>query len=304
MRYYEQSGAVPILGLLLVLIVAGAMSVVGVIYTYIVVWIPYVYASFLATFGFGAVVGFAVGFAARLGKIRNTLVVGILGVLAAVPAYYAAWMFDPLARIGLEDGVILLDPAGIFAWMQLLYDNGSWGIAGIDAVKGPVLAGMWLIEAGIIFTLSGWCATTMISDLPFCERCRCWVNQQEDVRRLSLIDVELAVLDRLTAGHVDGFANMAVADDSEEQHLRLDLACCPTCPECNVLTIQLVKAVANKKGEVEIEILPLVENLLITKDEVNLIRTAGRARTQDELERLQNEVVDEAPEDDESAEPT
>ena len=278
MYHYEHSGAVPILGLLLTLSAAVLLMPVGVVYTYLIVWIPLVYVNFFVSVGFGAVLGLAIGFAARLGKIRNTLVVGVLGVAAAVPAYYAAWMVDPLARLGLQNGVILMDPEATYAWMRWLFNNGSWGIRGIDPVKGYLLLGVWLVEAGAIFSLSAMCAAFMVGDQSFCETCRRWTRKHGDLNKLSVIDADPGALERCVDGQFDGLCQLPIADESEEQFVRFDLATCPTCGECNVLTVQMVRTETDKKGNTTTNAVPLVKNLLISEAEVALIRGAGRPR--------------------------
>ena len=53
MRHYQHSGAVPLLGVLLALVVALLSSILGVLYAYLVVWIPLIYVSFFISVGFG-----------------------------------------------------------------------------------------------------------------------------------------------------------------------------------------------------------------------------------------------------------
>ena len=101
--------------------------VLGVIYTIAIVLIPFIYVNFAATVFFGIAIGAAVGWTAKFGKIRHGLTIGILGTCFGFVGLYAAWSADPLARLGIEDGGILLEPTVLFKYMSWCYENGTWG---------------------------------------------------------------------------------------------------------------------------------------------------------------------------------
>jgi hypothetical protein len=68
------------LGLPLMLIGGSVGSLVlSAIYGYAIFYIPFIYINLFVTFGFGALVGLLVGFAAKLGKVRNSVLVVLFG---------------------------------------------------------------------------------------------------------------------------------------------------------------------------------------------------------------------------------
>ena len=89
---YQHSGRVGAVGIPLMVVIGGISSIVlGVVYTYILAWIPIIYVSFLATGGFGVVLGLAAGWSGRLGKVRNPMLIGAFGGMAGVLGLYV-WL--------------------------------------------------------------------------------------------------------------------------------------------------------------------------------------------------------------------
>ena len=128
METYRHSGAVPLTGLLRAvatgLVVAG---VLGVVYSYLVVYIPIIYINFLVTCVFGLAIGWSVGRAAKSGKIQNTFLVGWLGFVFGLAGLYVAWGADLIARIGLEAGPWAFHPRVLLSYVQWFYENGAVG---------------------------------------------------------------------------------------------------------------------------------------------------------------------------------
>ena len=278
MEFYEHSGrcgpvGVPITAVTGIL--AGA--VFGLAYAYIINWIPLIYVSFLATLGFGFVVGAAAAWGARIGKIRNMMVSTALGGLVGLLAVYFAWVFDPMARIeDVHEPFWRLD--AIWAYMQLGYTVGFWGIGQNGGpVTGPFLAAVWVIEAAMVL---GTCIVTMrkwLGERPYCEETGKWTTSEANVGRLSLVDDQdaEAKIRRLLDGDVGSLAEFYRATDADPALLQLDLATCPGCLACNFLTVKMVQTVLNKKGEASKQENKLLVNLRITPDEAAAVRTAG-----------------------------
>lgn len=65
------------------------------------------------------------------------------------------------------------------------------------------------------------------------------------------------------------------AKKREYPHLRLDLATCGSCQDSNYLTIQSVTESVNDKGETSTSEEALLTNLVITPEQVQLVRDAG-----------------------------
>lgn len=255
----------------------GAALAVGAVYAYATNWIPIIYLNFLLTIGFGIAVGAAVAWGARAGKIRNMpvtfMVVGVVGVLAV----YFAWVFDPMARVNFVDRPIW-DVQMLWEYMKVGYAQGFWGIGANGApVTGWFLASVWVLEAAVIIGAVALTVRAVLGNRPFCEETNQWTTPEKGVARLSLIGDESAdaKLGRLLEGDVDALGEFYRGTDADAAMLRLDLATCPDCPTCNFLTVKMVRAVVNKKGEVTKQEEPLLVNLQVATEDVEKVRSAG-----------------------------
>src|SRR5947209_9503498 len=82
---YEHSGKAPLTGLTLaVLFGLGTATVLGVIYSFAVVYIARVYFNGLLAIVFGVAVGAAVGYVAKLGHVRSRLLPSAIAVLCSL----------------------------------------------------------------------------------------------------------------------------------------------------------------------------------------------------------------------------
>ena len=89
---YRHSGAMPPLGILLIVATGVVAScVLGVIYSFVRVYIPIIYFNFLFALALGWAIGRTVILAAKTGKVRNTHLLGIYGAAFGLLALYAAW---------------------------------------------------------------------------------------------------------------------------------------------------------------------------------------------------------------------
>lgn len=153
----------------------------GAIYTYGITYIPLVYINFLLTAGYGLALGLAVGSAAKAGKLRNNFVLTSLVFIFGLLGIYVAWGVAPLARVGTEVGLNGFHPLLMLGYMQLLYENGSWGMGDGEPVKGVFLAAIWLLEAAVILGVAVTTARRMTVKLPFCDQCDQWTTVEEGV---------------------------------------------------------------------------------------------------------------------------
>jgi len=275
MESYKHSGAVPPVGALITLL-AGCVTaaILGVVYSYAIVYIPFIYVNILVTVGFGLALGFAVGWAGKAGKIRNNVALGCLGLLSGVVGLYVAWASDAKAR--LDDGVWAFNPSLLQDYIGFFYDQGMWSVFGDEPVSGVMLAVVWLIEAVIIVGGAGVIAFGMNADTPFCERCDTWADVHEGVSRLA-IDGDDSSIQRLTDGELEALGDFTRTKKSTMPHLRLDLANCSTCKDTNYLSIVVVSEKVNDKGETSTSEDSLLTNLTISPEQILLVRDAGSA---------------------------
>jgi len=275
MEHYKHSGAVPILGALMT-IVAGllAASLLGVVYTYVLYYIPIVYFNVLLPVGLAFAIGFVVSMAGTWGKIRNTPVLAIIGFFCGLVSLYVAWAADAYVRTSFGFSWAFA-PDVLIAYIQLFYERGDWTLFGDEPIAGISLAAIWVIEAAIIVGGAAFTALVANSEDPFCERCDVWADVEKGVRRLKLERGSQASAARLLQGDLTALAESERAEKREYPHLRLDLATCGSCQDSNYLTIQSVTESVNDKGETSTSEEALLTNLVITPEQVQLVRDAG-----------------------------
>ena len=171
---YKHSGKAPVGGMLLTLVgglIAGL--VLSVIYSFLIFWIPFVYINFFVTFGFGLLIGVAVGSIAKFGKIRNTGVVAMLALGVAIIAYYAHWV----AWIEFAADTRITEPGALWQFLSTLATLGAWSIFGWTPT-GFAMWAIWGVEAVMIVGLGTFSAMGII-DIPFCEDTGQWAKDEK-----------------------------------------------------------------------------------------------------------------------------
>jgi hypothetical protein len=280
MKFYEHSGrggtwGVPMAAVTGIL----AALVLAVVYVYVLNWIPLIYVSFLATGAFGFAVGAAVGWGAKVGKLRNMTIAVMLGVLVGAIAMYFAWAIDPMARFP-QLGRPLWDLESIWQYMQAGYAEGFWSIGrNGTAVTGLFLAAVWVIEAVLVIGLAVIGVNTLLGEQPFCEETNQWTKTQKAVSRLSLEHDEQVEgkFRRLLDGDIRAVSEF-FSTDVNANHLQLDLATCEECPTCKFLTVRMIEFETNKKGEIVKKETKLLGNLQISEEELAIVRAGGTIR--------------------------
>ena len=267
---YRHSGGIGALGIPLMCLGGGLTTVtLGVAYAYALAWIPFVYVSFLLTAGFGALVGLVVGICAKLGKVRNPLVAGIIGVFCAILGLYVAWAFDALARFGSDEiPGPMFAPDLLVEYIKYFYEEGFWGIGRANAtVSGMFLAAIWAAEAIVLIGLAWLFSSGFISTHPFCENCQTWTNQSEGIAKINPPHGDVSVIEQLCDGQIDAISKFKLCDPEAADYIRIDTAICPTCTESNFVSVYVVETTQDKDGNNKVESKPLKQNMIVSSEE-------------------------------------
>ena len=286
MEFYKHSGRVPLAGLCWALIAGCLVAVpLGVVYSYGTNWIPIVYVNFLLTLVLGAAIGGAVGLGASAGRIRNVPVASLAGAAMGLVGLYVAWAADPIARFGQEEAMMqlgiawLFDPRVLWAYMQIFYENGFWGMSDGNPVSGIFLGIVWLVEAGIILFVAAKIPATMLADKPYCETCNQWATIESDVQRLVATPEQQGALNRLLTGDLQSLSQLDRTPGDGGPYIRLDLATCGLCSDTNFLSVQAVTPTVDNNGNPTTAVQPLLKHLVIREEDIELVRQAGREPT-------------------------
>ncbi|MCL2194242.1 MAG: hypothetical protein FWB78_12715 [Treponema sp.] len=190
--YYKPSGKFsPTFFLYVLLIVFAAIPLISVAYIYLSYYTPIVYLKIFATIGCGIAIGFLMGFATRLGKVRNPILVLISTIAVMCIAKYVQWtvyiplIFSDSYRVMsitfserfLTSFYLLTEPGTVFELAGVINTIGAWSIGrGGQAVIGVSLLAVWIME----FITMTWAACIASSEkpmFPFCEKSNTWYNK-------------------------------------------------------------------------------------------------------------------------------
>jgi len=190
--YYKPSGKFsPLFFLYVLLIVLAAIPLTSVAYIYLSYYTPFVFLKIFATIGCGIAVGFLMGFATKLGKARNPILVLISTVAVMCIAKYVQWTVyiplifsDSYQVMGITFGerfltsfYLLTEPGTVFELASVINTIGAWSIGrGGQAINGVSLLVVWIMEF-IIMTLAACMAVREKPKFPFCEKSNTWYDK-------------------------------------------------------------------------------------------------------------------------------
>ncbi len=276
MEVYRHSGKMPLIGIpLTVFLGAATAAILGVVYSYIIVYDPIIYINMLCTLGFGFGIGMAVAKGVRMGKIRNPVLAGAYGLAFGLVGLYFAWVADFWARVAFD--LDAFEPEVLKAYISWFYENGMWtisnhGNAG-ETAKGIFLGGIWIVEAAIIIGFATVQAYQSVASIPFCEACNAWTKDNLGAARLKYSpDIQR----RLAAGDLNALDEAFGATGREDVFTQLDLHCCPKCDNSIFLSVCSMKTTIDKKGNRKTAKKILLRYMVLGGADVPRVLAAGR----------------------------
>jgi hypothetical protein len=274
-RAYRHSGVVPPAGA--VASIAGGMIVAlvsSLIYTMFIVWVPYIYFNVIATACFGGLVGLSVGWASKLGHVRNPLFVTLVAVACAVVGIYAEWAYTPSVLIDSSIGLAGFSPASVLMMIGLLYEKGSWGLFGFQ-VNGMLLVLVWIIECLVVVFCSVVGSRVLTAEQPYCESCRAWTITRKGVNHVGAAR-DTNVRERVIAGDLRLLDSLPKSNATTPLHWRLDIASCPRCPSAHYLSVHEVTITVGENKEQKENSDVVTPPLRLEPAEVEFVTSCGR----------------------------
>ncbi|MFZ5985746.1 MAG: hypothetical protein ACOYWZ_01290 [Bacillota bacterium] len=268
--YYKHSGAFSPMGPIIILVLGTiGTTILSLIYSYAIYYIPFVYLNFLIAIGFGFGAGFIVGMGGKLGKVRNTSIMTLFGVIIGLFAQYAQWVFWIFAYS--KQQLLFTNPVDIFAIMKLLAVEGVWSIRSFTPT-GAFLYVIWFLEAVIIIGTSTITARTLLNDSAFCEKCNIWVDNKEFIDPLDYVNDSEELRNQLEQGNFSALSLLKKAELGSNQYTTVELLSCKDCKDFYLVTVKSVMISKNSKGEEKKDEKVIVENLIIDSRVYNSIK--------------------------------
>lgn len=237
----------------------------GAAYGYAITYIPFIYLNFFITIGLGLFVGFAVGFGGKMGKARNCILLSLFALISGILALYVGWV--SWFHASSEQGLLIVHPSDIIEMLKILAQTGVWSIHG-DTPKGWFLYSIWAIEALMIVGISTTTAGGFLMGEPFCERCMKWVDEHKTVSPLNAIENAEAFIAQLEQDVIANMSTIKKLEYLEPAYTNVKLSKCPACQQQCFLSVGSVVVTKNSKGEEEAKEKKIVENLILTPDEL------------------------------------
>ena len=263
--FYKHSGKFGVHGPMLAMLAAVVAGYpLGIIYAYLVKWIPFIYLNLFITVGYGLAFGFMTAPILRYSKVRNTLVALLTGGLVGVCASYLSW--NGYLHAMAKEPPVLITLGQLSRLMKYLYENGSWGIgfSSNSPVTGIVLVIVWLVEAGFIIGMSTLLAYGAVANTPFSERDECWLNEEKKIDKLDafVLPDQIAAFQ---AGNIAPLEQARPRVPAAGSFSRLTLRHSSKCEEFCTLSIENVSVAPDKDGKQVETTQPIMTNLLVPK---------------------------------------
>lgn len=286
--YYRHSGRTPIVRLLVALVtILPVVALAGAVYAIIDIYLPMLrFAKLVLVLAMGLMAGFAFGVGALTGKmlmwarVRNLAMVWVVAALAALVAWYVAWvtwewhLFTqyepqiPKARFLLA---LLIRPRGVWLLATEINRVGTFGIgSGDDLIRGPFLWVLWAIEAAVVLGAATWVPVRMVRGRAFCERCQKWGRIRQGVLSVGPTADEDRLRARLALKDLSALEELGPADISAPRRLRVDLQNCPSCDTMHLLSVYRVD-VTYPKGQRTEKVKNLIDRLWLAPEQAKEI---------------------------------
>ena len=293
--YYEPSGRAPGAGVVLFLLVGiFAAWILGVVYTVVLAYIPFIFISILGTVGFGGGLGVVCLLLVRGGKLRAPFNVSIFAAIVTFMGLWLHWAFFSALFVhrAVEESPGLMSlylfylssPAEIIGLAKVLLADGHFSIGKSSStnVAGAMLGGLWLIEALIIFGCTVYLARAQAKE-PFSEASDRWAEKEDLPRVLPHVEDHAGMKIALETGDFSPLLNAPAKDDNDPRHAQLTLHTVEDDPDCRYLTLVNVTIITDKKGKEQRKSVTVVQHLHIRHELCQKLRDMFGPDSQAEL---------------------
>ncbi len=263
--FYRHSGKFnPLAPLLAVLAALVAGWPLGLLYAYLIKWIPFIYLNVFLTIGYGFVFGLLTLFLLKATKVRNGAVALLSGVAVGLLAWYFSWSGHVHALAGKTPW--LLTPGQVWAVAKLLYAEGSWGLGlfGHEPLTGIPLAVVWLVEGAVMVGLSALVSYSSVGSTPYCEQHQCWLDEEKIMDKLDAF-TQPAHLEAFKAGDIAPLEAAQPRVPASGKFARLTLKHSARCDDFCTLSIANIEVSTDKEGKPVEKSTELMTNLLVPK---------------------------------------
>ena len=282
--YYKPSGKFsPISLLYFVVFMVITIPVLSIVYIYAIRFIPFIYLNFLIAIACGCAVGFVMMLISKWGKIRNTILVICLTIVAMIVLKYFQWcIYIPLVysdiyhffQASFLDRMLLsfdlfLRPDVVIEEAIFINANGTWSLGSSGssgyAVTGIFLSIVWIGE--FILMLAGAIALAFSQPgSPYSENTNDWYKEVKTPFEAGLPADPAAFKARLETGDFRELISLVYQGRADQlDHLSLVMfePKQPTPVDPYYITISQQTTSYDKKGAQKVSSKPLMTYLSV-----------------------------------------
>ncbi len=278
---YHHSGKFGVHGPILAILASIPVALLlGLLYAYLVKWIPFIYINFFITLGYSFAFGIGAGLLLKLCKVRNGAVALLTGLIVGLIALYFDWNGHILALVPKSEKLPwLLSPGIVIEVMKELYKEGSWGIGFNNSgnVTGIVLGIVWFIEAVIVVGIATLVPWTMITSTPYCEENQCWLDEEKKIETLQPIS-DPETLEQLKAGNISALASVPAKVPGASDFTRVTVKHSPNSNCFFTVHVENVVKETDKEGKEVEKTNSLSDHLMIPGPAAEFIKQIERVR--------------------------
>lgn len=284
---HEPAGTLGLGPLLAPVVLLPGTLMLALAYGYAQVYFPLVSVlSVLLVVAYTGAVGHLVTRVRAWGKVRSGGFMLALAPSAGLLALYLAWAAFAAALLGKhadpgEEAPTFLDvlqrPGFVWRLAGLVSEHGRFRFGSV-LLSGPVLWGLWLLEAVAIVGGTVSIVRTVIRDQVLCEACGVWCV--DDARRpYFAAPVDPAGFEPAIAGDPAGLAALEVLPEPAEDastFVSLDLKRCPGCERFATAILRVAELTVDRHGRTSSETADLSPRFVV--DPVAYERLAALAK--------------------------
>ena len=239
----------------------------GLLYSLVLRWIPFVYINLLATCAYAFSLGWLAQSAIKRTHLRHAGLATAVGAAVGFIGLYFEW--SGFVYAVWEDGPLFSPPGHILAAVAYLYEHGSWGMKSGGNVTGLLLAFVWVCEAAVIVGFPLLMARGFVLDTPYCEKSRSWLDEEKRIDTLEAVTDPLQ-REALKSGDISPVVN-AKPRGGGPVHTRLLLKRSPRSGVFCTVRVQEVSTETDKDGKVKSSTADLTGYLILPASMFDLI---------------------------------
>lgn len=271
-NFYRHSGKAPILGLILMGVAGFVVTpILGLIYGYLLRYIPLIYINFFIVLGYAYAVSFVISKMARIGKVRNMFLLGLAGLFFGLLAEYIGWVSWIAAMVGDPSYLLaFLHPLDILHIIKEIAKEGAWSLNGATPT-GWQLYLIWFIEACMVIGGITYLTITSLFKIPFCEESDTWTESKGVIAAFGTISDESSFKESIKQGNFSKFNELKPAL-TQNQFTILELYECPVCKNFHVLNVKKLTTARDRKGKQNNKEHTIISNLIINQSTLGSIK--------------------------------